>query len=385
MKLYEYQAKQIFSKYGIPTPKGLVVSNSEEFEKKSENEDAPDITVPLAIKSQVLVGGRGKAGGIKFAENGDEAISIINELIGFSIKGFEVRQVLVEQKLDLTDAKEMYIGFTIDRSAKKPVAIVSSEGGVDIEQVAAETPDKIFKVELDPLVEFEMYKARYLAKKLGLNDKTMLQVAGIIYKLFKLFREYDAELAEINPLIVGPNVGVIAADAKMTIDDNSLYRHKEFTEVIKVTGEYTEIEQKAKDAGLAYVELDGNIGIIGCGAGLVMASLDILNQFDGKAANFLDIGGGATAENMRQALELVEMKEGVKSVFVNIFGGITRCDEIAKGIVDFSPKIPLAIRMMGTNQEEGKRILKDNGYNVFNTLEESAEYAVKLATDQGGN
>ena len=213
----------------------------------------------------------------------------------------------------------------------------------------------------------------------------MLQVARIIYKLYKLFRDYDAELAEINPLMVGPNIGVIAADAKITIDDNSLYRHQEFSGVIKVSGEYTEIEQKAKDAGLAYVELDGNIGIIGCGAGLVMASLDILNQYDGKAANFLDVGGGATAENMRQALELVEMKEGVRSVFVNIFGGITRCDEIAKGIVDFSPKIPLAIRMMGTNQEEGIKILTDNGYNVFDTLEESAEYAVRLAGESGGS
>jgi succinyl-CoA synthetase beta subunit len=385
MKLYEYQAKEIFSKYGIPVPKGIVVSNSDEYKNKSQDVTIPELILPVAIKSQVLVGGRGKAGGIKFADNPENLKITIDELVGMSIKGYIVQQVLVEQKLDLTDAQEMYIGFTIDRSAKKPVAIVSSEGGVDIEQVAAETPEKIFKLDIDPLAEFEMYQARYLAKKLGLNDKTMLQVAGIIHKLFKLFRDYDAELAEINPLIVGSKAGVVAADAKMNIDDNSLYRHKEFSEVIRVSDEYTPIEQKAKDAGLAYVELGGDIGIIGCGAGLVMASLDILNQYNGKAANFLDVGGGATAENMRQALELVEMKEGVKSVFVNIFGGITRCDEIAKGIVEFSPKIPLAIRMMGTNQEEGKKILKENGYNVFNTLEESAEYAVKLASEHGGS
>ncbi len=388
MKLYEYKAKEIFAKYGIPVPKGLVVSSPGELADKiasDTDEDTLDLSAPVAIKSQVLVGGRGKAGGIKFANNMDEIKATIDELIGTSLKGYEVRQVLVEQKLDLTDVQELYVGFTIDRSSKKPVAIVSSEGGVDIEQVAATTPDKIFKLELDPISEFEMYQARNLSKKLGFKNKTMLQVARIIYKLYKLFRDYDAELAEINPLMVGPNIGVIAADAKITIDDNSLYRHQEFSGVIKVSGEYTEIEQKAKDAGLAYVELDGNIGIIGCGAGLVMASLDILNQYDGKAANFLDVGGGATAENMRQALELVEMKEGVRSVFVNIFGGITRCDEIAKGIVDFSPKIPLAIRMMGTNQEEGIKILTDNGYNVFDTLEESAEYAVRLAGESGGS
>jgi succinyl-CoA synthetase beta subunit len=388
MKLYEYKAKEIFAKYGIPVPIGLVVSNHEELADKiasDTDDDTLDLSAPVAIKSQVLVGGRGKAGGIKFANNMDEIKATINELIGSSLKGYEVRQVLVEQKLDLTDAQELYVGFTIDRSSKKPVAIVSSEGGVDIEQVAATTPDMIFKLELDPISEFEMYQARNLSKKLGFKNKTMLQVASIIYKLYKLFRDYDAELAEINPLMVGPNIGVIAADAKITIDDNSLYRHQEFSGVMKVSGEYTAIEQKAKDAGLAYVELDGNIGIIGCGAGLVMASLDILNQYDGQAANFLDVGGGATAENMRQALELVEMKDGVRSVFVNIFGGITRCDEIAKGIVDFSPKIPLAIRMMGTNQEEGIKILTDNGYNVFDTLEESAEHAVKLAAETGGS
>lgn len=382
MKLHEYKAKEMFTKYGIPVPEGWIASNTDEFVEKlsAKTPDQPPVlTEPVAIKSQVLVGGRGKAGGIKFAANLEEAKAAIDNLIGTSIKGVTVRQVLIERKLEFTDAQELYVGFTIDRSSKHPVAIVSSEGGVDIEQVAATNPDKIFKLELDPLAEFQMYQARNLALKLGLKEKQMIQVAGIIFKLYKLFREYDAELAEINPLILSPTEGAIAADAKLNIDDNSLYRHKEFSELLKETDEYTAIEQRAKDAGLAYVELDGDIGIIGCGAGLVMASLDILNQYKGKAANFLDVGGGATAENMRQALELVEMKSGVKSVFVNIFGGITRCDEIAKGIVDFAPKIPLSIRMMGTNQEEGKKILRDNDYQVFDTLEESAEHAVELA------
>ncbi|MCK5561992.1 MAG: ADP-forming succinate--CoA ligase subunit beta, partial [Thermoplasmata archaeon] len=355
MKLHEYKAKEIFAKYGITVPEGWIASNTDEFVErlsaKTPNQP-PVLTEPVAIKSQVLVGGRGKAGGIKFAANLEEAKEAIDNLIGTSIKGVTVRQVLIERKLEFTDAQELYVGFTIDRSSKRPVAIVSSEGGVDIEQVAATNPDKIFKLELDPLSEFQMYQARNLALELGLKEKQMIQVAVIIFKLYKLFREYDAELAEINPLILSPTEGAIAADAKLNIDDNSLYRHKEFSELLKETDEYTAIEQRAKDAGLAYVELDGDIGIIGCGAGLVMASLDILNQYNGKAANFLDVGGGATAENMRQALELVEMKSGVKSVFVNIFGGITRCDEIAKGIVDFAPKIPLSIRMMGTNQEE---------------------------------
>ncbi len=363
MKLYEYKAKDIFAKYGIPVPEGWVVSSADEFIEKISDKTAdgvPELTEAVAIKSQILVGGRGKAGGIKFADNLDELKNAVDNLIGTSIKGHTVRQVLIERKLELEDAQELYVGFTIDRTTKRPIGIVSLEGGVDIEQVAAHSPEKIIKLELDPISDFQMFQARNLAMKLGLEGKVMLQVAGIIFKLYKLFRDYDAELAEINPLFLSPTEGAIAADAKLNIDDNSLFRHKEFADLIKDTGEYTEIEQRAKDAGLAYVELDGDIGIIGCGAGLVMASLDILRQYNGEAANFLDVGGGANAENMRSALELVEMKKGVKSVFVNIFGGITRCDEIAKGIVDFAPKIPLSIRMMGTNQEEGKKILREN-------------------------
>jgi succinyl-CoA synthetase beta subunit len=382
MKLHEYMAKQIFAKAGVPTPKGVVISNIEEFEAKKD-----EVQYPVAIKSQVLVGGRGKAGGIKFANNYDEAKLVISDLLGMDIKGIKVRQLLVEQKADLSNAKELYVGFTVNREAKVVTCILSSKGGVDIEQVARENPEDIAKLNIDPELGLQQYHCRKLAKQIGLKGKSMLKVADITAKLYKVFLASDAELAEINPLILMPDGNVLAVDSKMNIDNNALFRHPEFKAERETTEEFTDLEKEAREAGLSYVDLDGDIGIIGCGAGLVMASLDILKQFDGEPANFLDVGGGATAENMRKALDIVMKKPGVKSIFVNIFGGITRCDEIAKGIVDIAPKIPITVRMMGTNQEEGIKILKDNNYKVYDTMEDSAEHAVDLAkvgTDSGG-
>jgi succinyl-CoA synthetase beta subunit len=382
MKLHEYMAKEIFAKAGVPTPKGVVISNIEEFEAKKD-----EVQYPVAIKSQVLVGGRGKAGGIKFANNYDEAKLVISDLLGMDIKGIKVRQLLVEQKADLSNAKELYVGFTVNREAKVVTCILSSKGGVDIEQVARENPEDIAKLNIDPELGLQQYHCRKLAKQIGLKGKSMLKVADITAKLYKVFLASDAELAEINPLILMPDGNVLAVDSKMNIDNNALFRHPEFKAERETTEEFTDLEKEAREAGLSYVDLDGDIGIIGCGAGLVMASLDILKQFDGEPANFLDVGGGATAENMRKALDIVMKKPGVKSIFVNIFGGITRCDEIAKGIVDIAPKIPITVRMMGTNQEEGIKILKDNNYKVYDTMEDSAEHAVDLAkvgTDSGG-
>ncbi len=374
MKLHEYRAKKIFANFGIPTPAGIVISSIEEFEAEKGS-----INYPVAIKSQVLVGGRGKAGGIKFADNEDETRKIISELLGSELKGIKIQQLLLEQKADLSNAQELYVGFTINREAKAATCIMSSKGGVDIEQVARESPEDIAKFNIDPELGLQQYHCRKLAKQIGLNGKSMLKVADVAAKLYNVFKELDAELAEINPLILTPDSNVLALDSKLNIDNNALFRHPEFKQETETTGEFTTLEKEASEAGLAYVDLDGDIGIIGCGAGLVMASLDILKQYNGEPANFLDVGGGANAENMAKALDIVMKKPGVKSIFVNIFGGITRCDEIAKGIVDIAPKIPISVRMMGTNQDEGIKILRDNNYQVYDTMEDSAENAVRLA------
>jgi succinyl-CoA synthetase beta subunit len=367
MKLYEYKAKEIFSNYGIAVPRGILVKDPNELK---------EFKFPAVLKSQVLVGGRGKAGGIKFADDLEEARAKIDEILGMDIKGLKVKLVLVEEKAKIV--KELYVGFVVDRTAKRNVLILSSEGGVNIEEVAQKSPDSVIKFEIDPTEGLPTHKITNLVKKMGLRGKEMVSVVRIVNKLSKVFSDYDAELAEINPLVTTPE-GLLAVDAKLIVDDNSLYRHKDLAKEFARSEEYTEIEKKAKDAGLSYVELDGDIGVIGCGAGLVMASLDTLKLYGGQAANFLDVGGGANAENMRRALELVVQKENVKSIFINIFGGITRCDEIAKGIVDFAPKTPISVRMMGTNEEEGKQILKDNGYSVSETIEESAKEAIELA------
>jgi succinyl-CoA synthetase beta subunit len=367
MKLHEYKAKEIFADYGIPVLNGILVKDPNEL---------MEFKFPAVLKSQVLVGGRGKAGGIKFADNLEDARAKIDELIGMEIKGLKVKLVLVEEKVDIL--KELYVGFVVDRAAKKNVLILSSEGGVNIEETAHSHPEKVAKLEVNPETGLQPFMVRKHAKSLGIKGKEMNALATIAVRLYRAFIDYDAELAEINPLVISPK-GMVAVDAVFNIDDNSLYRHKELARELTKSEEYTQIEKMAREAGLSYVELDGDVGVIGCGAGLVMASLDTLQLFGGEAANFLDVGGGANAENMRKALELVSLKKGVKSIFINIFGGITRCDEIAHGIVDFAPEIPISVRMMGTNEEEGKKILKDNGYVVRDTIEESAKEAIRLA------
>ena len=367
MKLHEYKAKEIFANFGIPVPDGLLVKDPEELKA---------FDFPVVLKSQVLVGGRGKAGGIKFADDLDEARAAIKELLAMKIKDLPVKMVLVEPKSEIV--KELYVGFVVDRAAKRNVLILSSAGGVDIEDVAKKSPKKIIKMEIDPNAGLEPYQVRGQVKKIGLSGKEMVMVADIATKLYRAFVKYDCELAEINPLAVTPG-GMIAVDAKMVIDDNALFRHKDLAREFAGSQEYTKLEKMAKDAGLSYVDLEGNIGVIGCGAGLVMASLDTLKLYGGEAANFLDVGGGANSENMKKALELVLMKDNVKSIFINIFGGITRCDEIANGIVEFSPKIPISVRMMGTNEDEGKKILKENGYVIRESIEESAKEAIRLA------
>ncbi|MBN1786586.1 MAG: ADP-forming succinate--CoA ligase subunit beta [Candidatus Methanofastidiosa archaeon] len=369
MKLLEYEAKDIFVEYGIPTSTGYVIEDVDNLKAILYK-----IGLPVILKAQVLVGGRGKAGGIKMAKTEDEAVQKARDILGMEIKGLPVKKLLVCTPSEIQ--KELYVGFVVDRNKKKMALLASTEGGIDIEQVAEKSPEKIIKEYIDPIIGIQDYQCRSVAKKLGFDGNNMLSLASIIYKLGKIMEDKDAELIEINPLAITPK-GFEALDAKLVIDDNSLYRHKEFELDLKESQEFTEIEKVAKEAGLAYVELDGDVGIIGCGAGLVMASLDVINHYGGKPANFLDIGGGANADNMKKALEIITMKSGLKAIFINIFGGITKCDEIANGILEFKPTVPVYVRMMGTNEEKAREILNSAGYELYQSMQEAAKAAVK--------
>lgn len=363
MKIHEYQAKEIFRSNGIPTPQSIVAENSEKAQKA-----AKEINQPVAIKSQVLVGGRGKAGGIKFAENPEKAYEVTEELLGMQIRGETVEKVLVEEMLDIQD--EFYLSVAVDRSARKPLIMASMAGGVDIEQVARDTPEKIFKYHLDPLDQFLPYQAREIARKMGVNSKMISSIGGIISKLYLVFKNYDANIAEINPLVLTED-GLIAADAKLDIDDDSLYRHQDLAQLQTV----------ARDE-FAYVKLEGDIAVIGNGAGLTLTGMDMLKLYGGKPATFLDIGGGASQENIARALNLVISNTKVKVVFLNVLGGITRADDVANGVIavleDSEREVPLVIRLTGTNEEEGQRILKSAGISYETSMEAAAKKAVEI-------
>ncbi len=349
MKLLEHEGKSIFKKHGIAVPESVVTSSSKDFRELKAKE--------VVVKAQVLVGGRGKAGGIKTAK--DDVKGIINEVLSMEIKGEKVKEVLVEEKLDIEE--ELYLSVTVDRASKGLTLLYSSEGGVDIEEVAAKSPDKVLKVQADSL------------------DKIPLEVRTIAKKLYEISKELDAELVEINPLVRAGG-RLVAADAKVIIDDNALFRHEEFRKKEKVQ---TKIEKMAADSGLQYVELEGDIAIIGNGAGLVMSTLDVLDHFGGKPANFLDVGGGASVEKMEDAMEITLTKKP-KGIFINIFGGITRCDEIAKGLVNYAKekgvKVPMVVRLIGTNEEEGKKILNDAGISSLDSMEGCAKKIVELTS-----
>lgn len=364
MKLYEYEAKEIFSQNGIPVPEGKVITSSSEIE---------GLSYPLVVKAQVLVGGRGKAGGVKICQNEKEAKKAAEKILSMEIKGVQVEKLLVYPAVDIK--KEYYLGFVVDRNLRKVVALASSEGGVDIEEVAEKSPEKIARLEIDPFMGLTSYQAVELGREIGLEGKILLGFSRIAQLLYKICSRYDAELIEINPLALSEE-GFSAVDAKLNVDDNALYRQK----FEPKEEEFTVLERMAKKAGLSYVSLEGDIAIIGCGAGLVMASLDIIQKYGGKPANFLDVGGGANAENMKEALEIVTRQKGLKSIFINIFGGITRCDQIAEGIVEFAPRIPISVRMMGTNEEQGKKILEEHGYSASDCMAEAARKAVELAS-----
>jgi len=377
MKLLEYEAKEYFKKFGIPTPEGRMVESSEESRAYVEA-----LGKPVVIKVQLPVGGRGKAGGVKFADSPSEAAVVAEELLGMTIKGLKVKKLYVEEKIDIVN--EIYLGVTIDRNRKQHVVLASSEGGMDIEEVAAMAPDKIVRFYVDPVIGLKSYHANFIASKLGYRGGMMRRFAAFVSKLFLLAFEMDAELTEINPLVEVKD-GFLAADARLNVDNNALYRHKELGKRLldSYQGELTEREMEARIQDLTYVELDGDIGIIGNGAGLTMATLDTVMLHGGKAANFLDLGGGATPERIGKAVKFILSDIRTKALFVNVLGGITRCDYTAEGIVAARKELginkPIVVRMMGTKEAEGKAILKKNGIDTLDSMEEAAEQAVILA------
>lgn len=375
MKLFEYEAKSIAQKFAVPIPKGYVVSTPEEVRKAFDNLGKRSI-----VKSQVLVAGRKKAGGIKFASTSDEAYRVAKELLGMSIRGELVKKLLVEEAVETK--RELYVGVTVNRSSRCYTILASTKGGIDIEEVASRSPEKIVRHDVDPILGLRDYEARIVGRKLGFSAKQLIDLTAIISKIYKICVAYDCELLESNPLLETEQENFVAADFRALIDDNSLYRHPEFQERAKEEGaEMTPMELKAREKGLSYVELDGNIGVIGNGAGLVMATLDMINYYGGKAANFCDAGaGGATIDRIEAALELVLSNERTKALFINVLAGITRCDDVARGIVATREKakikVPIVIRMVGTNEEEGRRILEEAGIPFLDSMEEGAKEIV---------
>ncbi len=379
MRLFEYEAKEAFRQAGIPLPPSGIATTPDEAAKVAKK-----LASPVVIKAQVLAGGRGKAGGIKFANTPAEAKAKTAEILKMTIHGHPVPRVLVEKRLDIQ--QEIYVGITIDRGRRRPVVICSAMGGVDIEQVADEHPDKIARFWTDPILGLRDFEARQIAKNAGFEGRAMLQVASFLLRLWQVFIKNDAELTEINPLIVTTDETFIAADARLNVDDNSVFRHTALAErVSKGISEQTELERRAQEHGMTYVELQGNIGIIGNGAGLVMATMDAVQYYGGSPANFLDVGGGATADRMLNALKIVISHPDVEAVFINILGGITRCDEMARGIVEAQKtlprQVPIVIRMIGTREKEGAEILEAANIPFLNSMDAAAKRVVEQAQE----
>ena len=378
MKLHEYQAKDIFAEAGIPVPESQLAGSVDEV-----LDAVGEIGYPAAIKAQVHVGGRGKAGGIKIATDEDEAREAAEAILGMDLKGYHVNEVLVEQGVDFVD--EYYVGVTMDRSEGEPVAMVSTKGGVDIEQVAEEDPEAIAQEHIDPAFGLHPYQARKVVYDAGVPAEYARDVTSILSKLYDLYESNDASDIEVNPVMITSDDDVIAADAVMNIDEDALFRHPELAEMEKDAYQ-NDLERKAGEYGFDYVRLSGNTGIIGNGAGLVMTTLDLVDYYGGTPANFLDIGGGAKASRVANALDMVFSDENVDSVVFNIFGGITRGDEVAKGInealeqFDEIPK-PVVVRLAGTNAEEGMEILNTDLVQVEATLEDAVQRAVTNAEE----
>ena len=375
MKIHEYQARNLFRKYGIPVPDGVVCHSVEEVEEKVPNDEKLRV-----VKAQVHVGGRGKAGGVKLAKSKAEAIEKAGEILGMDIKGLTVEKVLVADAVDIE--KEFYVGLINDRNTKSVTLMASAEGGVEIEEVARVSPEKIIKMAIDPMMGLMDWQARKIALQLFKDPKEVRQAAAILVKLYKLYVDSDSSLAEINPLVLTLDKQVLAIDGKMNFDDNALFRQKEILSMREVT----EDEQKEIDAnekGLSYVKLDGNIGCMVNGAGLAMATMDMIKLYGGEPANFLDIGGSSNPQKVVDAMSILLSDKNVTAVMINIFGGITRCDDVARGLVtaltEIKTDMPIVIRLSGTNAKEGLEIINDFGLPTVATMSEAAEKAIELS------
>ena len=375
MKIHEYQARNLFRKYGIPVPDGVVCQTVEEVKEKVPNDGKLRV-----VKAQVHVGGRGKAGGVKLAKSKEEAVEKAGQILGMDIKGLTVEKVLVAEAVDIE--KEFYVGLINDRNSKSVTLMASAEGGVEIEEVAKTNPEKIIKMPIDPTMGLMDWQARKIALQLVSDPAQIRQVATILVKLYKLYVESDASLAEINPLVVTPDKRVLAIDGKMNFDDNALFRQPEVLAMREVTPD----EQKEIDAnekGLSYIKLDGNIGCMVNGAGLAMATMDMIKLYGGEPANFLDIGGSSNPKKVIDAMNILLSDTNVKAVMINIFGGITRCDDVARGLVAaltiIKTDIPIVIRLSGTNAKEGLAIIKEFGLPTVSTMSEAAKKAIELS------
>lgn len=375
MKIHEYQAKQLFAKAGIPVPAGDVATSPHQAMVLAQG-----INRPVMVKAQVHVGGRGKAGGIKYAENAEAAKVLSQSILDMSIKGLQVKKVLITAAEDILS--EAYVSIILDRATKKPVIILSSAGGIDIEETAVKSPELIHKFAVDPVLGLRDYQARDLAMKLYKDINQVRQAADIILKLYKLFWEIDASLVEINPLITNPDGKVIALDAKVNIDDNALYRQGEIAQMRDLDAEdIGEIE--AREGGLSFVKLDGTIGCIVNGAGLAMATMDLVKRYGAEPANFLDIGGSSNPRKVVTAMSIILRDKKVKAILINIFGGITRCDDVARGLIqaieELKPQVPIVIRLTGTNEEEARKILKSANLPSEKTLDAVVKKAIELS------
>src|SRR3954462_148812 len=379
MDLLEYQGKQLFARHGVPVPSGQPATTIDEAVAAAQ-----EIGFPCVVKAQVLVSGRGKAGGIKVAKDADEAREHGTAILGMDIKGHTVGEVWIEEASDI--AEEYYASIVFDRSAKAPLFMLSTQGGMDIEEVAAKDPTAIARLHVDPLLGFQPFHGRRLAYEAGLPADVVRPVGALLAKLYEAFVAEEAMLVEVNPLVVLADRSVKALDAKVTLDGNSLFRHAD-NAALRNPGAEDEQERMAKERGLIYVKLDGDVGILGNGAGLVMSTLDVVAQYGGKPANFLDAGGGSKAEAITQAVEVILSNPSVKAVLFNIFGGITRCDEVANGLVEAFHQIgvggsgiPFVVRLDGTNDEEGRRILAEAALpsvHTASTMNEAAEKVVE--------
>ncbi len=379
MDLYEYQGKELFRRFGIPVSEGRFAETAEAARAAAE-----EVGGPVVVKAQVLTGGRGKAGGIKLADDPADAEAKARDILGLDIGGHVVRKLWIEKASDI--AKEYYLSITFDRGVKAPLYMLTTEGGVEIEQVAEQSPDALSRLHVDPLEGFQPYQARRLIYGAGIDDPNeQKQLLGIIEKLYSCFVESDAMLCEINPLIVTPDGELRALDSKFTVDDSALFRHPDVAEMRDVEAADPQ-ERFAREKGVTYVKLDGSVGILGNGAGLSMSTVDVVVVAGGKPANFCDLGGGGDAQGVVDALEVITSDEQVRSIFFNIFGGITRCDEVARGILtaleQMKIELPIVVRLDGTNAEEGRRLLAEaapTNLHVEPTMLQAAQRAVELA------